>query len=76
MKKNNPPLIEITYRGIRALVKELGPAGMVRFMQQWYPGFGDYSKERHKWLDRHSVAHVADNLRKIRRLRKTGDKQT
>lgn len=32
--------------GIQALKEALGPVGMARFMQQYDPGYGDYTKER------------------------------
>ena len=34
--------------GWRALTERLGPAGAMRFMMQYDPGHGDYSKERHE----------------------------
>lgn len=41
---NNP--LEIRMVGMRALKDALGPVGMVRFMQQYDLGYGDYTKER------------------------------
>jgi len=32
--------------GLDALAKELGPLGMVRFLQQFEGGIGDYTRER------------------------------
>lgn len=37
--------------GIEALTEKLGPVGMVEFMRQFDSGYGDYTKERHEWLD-------------------------
>jgi hypothetical protein len=34
--------------GWKALTERLGPAGAMRFMMQYDPGYGDYSKERHE----------------------------
>lgn len=36
--------------GLEALAKTLGPIGMVRFLQQFETGVGDYTKERALWL--------------------------
>jgi hypothetical protein len=36
--------------GCEALCKSLGPLGMVRFLQQYEMGTGDYTKERDLWL--------------------------
>lgn len=41
---NNP--MEIRMAGMQALKDALGPVGMVRFMQQYDLGYGDYTKER------------------------------
>ncbi len=41
---NNP--LEIRAVGMKALNEALGPVGMVRFMQQYDLGYGDYTKER------------------------------
>ncbi len=38
--------------GIQALAKALGPVGMMKFLQQFDTGSGDYTKERHEWLDK------------------------
>lgn len=41
---NNP--LEIRTVGMQALRDVLGPVGVVRFMQQFDLGYGDYTKER------------------------------
>jgi hypothetical protein len=37
--------------GLDALRRDLGAAGMVRFLQQFEMGQGDYTAERWQWLD-------------------------
>ena len=44
-------LNEIRKRGIEALAKALGPIGMVRFIQSFDLGKGDYTRERFQWLE-------------------------
>lgn len=46
---NNP--FEIRTAGMQALREVLGPVGMVRFMQQFDLGYGDYTKERQNESD-------------------------
>lgn len=41
---SNP--VEIRNVGIKALQEALGPVGMVKFMQQFDMGYGDYTKEK------------------------------
>lgn len=38
--------VEIRNAGMRALQEALGPVGMVKFMQQYDMGYGDYTKEK------------------------------
>ncbi len=41
---------QIRNAGLEALTRELGVEGMVRFLQQFDNGSGDYTKERYDWL--------------------------
>ena len=42
---------EVYQLGIEALAAKLGVAGVSRFLKQIQPLTGDYSVERHEWLD-------------------------
>lgn len=42
---------EIQEAGLEALLERLGPVGMLRFLQQFETGQGDYTQDRHAWLD-------------------------
>lgn len=46
----NDPM-EIRAVGMRVLKEALGPVGMVRFMQQYDSGHGNYTEERKRELD-------------------------
>ena len=61
------PLDKIKHLGIKALVRELGPAGMIRFLQQYETGDGDYSEERHAKLENIDVKTLAAQIRKRRK---------
>ena len=37
--------------GLEALRKRLGRAGMIRFLQQFETGAGDYAVDRRAWVD-------------------------
>jgi hypothetical protein len=50
--------LDINRLGYRALVKELGFDGMVRFLHQFNLGEGDYTQERRQWLDDLSIDDV------------------
>ena len=51
-------LEEIRQTGLRALRERLGRAGMIRFLQQFETGSGDYARERHAWVDRVSLEQL------------------
>lgn len=55
---------EIKQRGYDALIKELGIVGMIRFIQQFEPRSGDYTKERYQWLDKITFEEVVESLKK------------
>ena len=56
---------EIRKAGIDALVKSLGPVGMIRFMQQFEKGKGDYTKEREKLLKNITFEEAIDGMKKL-----------
>lgn len=54
---------QIRVAGLAALTRELGLVGMIRFMQQFETGQGDYSSDRHQWLDQYTVDDIAKMAR-------------
>ncbi|MDR1330271.1 MAG: hypothetical protein LBK23_11800 [Oscillospiraceae bacterium] len=56
-------LIEIRKTGLQALREALGPVGMVRFIQQFENGYGDYTKEKYQQPDR-TVEEIDSMLKK------------
>ena len=56
-------LDEIRRRGVEALLRELGPVGMVRFLQQFDPGEGDYTRDRDRWLPQGDVRTLGAMVR-------------
>ena len=44
-------LTEVRKIGLHALKEALGSAGMVRFIQQYDNGYGDYTKEKYQKPD-------------------------
>jgi hypothetical protein len=50
--------------GFAALVQKLGMAEAVRYVQLYRQGAGDYSRERHGWLDEVSHDQIASLMTK------------
>lgn len=60
---------QIRARGLAALRRELRRAGLVRFLQHFEPGSGDYTRERGELLSELTM----DELRKrVRRAKRNG----
>ena len=53
--------------GLEALCKSLGPIGMVRFLQQYETGTGDYTRERDLWLKDINIESIAMELKNRRK---------
>ena len=53
---------QIRQRGLEALRRELGVTGMIRFLQQFEHGSGDYSRDRHAWVDANSLEDLEREL--------------
>jgi hypothetical protein len=66
---------QIRVAGLAALSRELGLVGMIRFMQQFEMGQGDYSKDRHQWLDKYTVDDIAQMVREKKATYKTRKKK-
>lgn len=50
MNAQHMTLDQIRQAGIDALSQNLGVVGMIRFLQQTEMGWGNYTKDREKWL--------------------------
>ena len=57
---------QIRATGLEVLARELGASGLVRFLQMYEPGQGDYTKNRADILPPDSAAHIADQIRRRR----------
>ena len=56
---------EIIKQGYDALVHSLGITDTIRFIQYFSPGKGDYTKERHQWLDEKTLENVFEEMKEL-----------
>lgn len=63
-------LEQVRLTGLKALSRDLGPVGLVRFLQQFETGHGDYTAERHRWLVESTVQELAQEIEHWRRTAK------
>jgi hypothetical protein len=61
---NNPhqTLAQIRQAGLEVLARHLGPVGMVRFLRHSETGFGNYTEDRHQWLENKDVNTLATEI--------------
>ena len=55
-------LEQVRVAGLQALSRDLGPVGLVRFLQQFETGHGDYTTERHSWLGDPMVRDISQEI--------------
>jgi len=60
-------LEQVRLIGLKALSRDLGPVGLVRFLQQFETGHGDYTVERRRWLTESTVQELAEEIKHQRR---------
>jgi len=58
----------IRQTSLEVLNRELGLIAMIRFLQQYQSGEGDYTKERTQWLDQISLEEILKQVNKRREL--------
>ncbi len=56
---------EIIKQGYDALINSLGVADTILFIQYFSPGKGNYTKERHQWLDKKTLANVLVEMKEL-----------
>ena len=57
--------------GMRALLEKLGPAGMIKFLNLLHSGSGDYTGERHLWLDKLTMEEVINEIKEMNKNKGT-----
>ncbi len=67
MSVRHMTLEQIRLDGLKALASQLGTVGMVRFLQQFETGQGDYSVERRELLGRTDVTTLAERIQQQER---------
>jgi hypothetical protein len=65
-------LNEIRRMGLEALMKRLGPMGMIRFLQQFETGYGDYTAERESWLTEMDMDKLLSHIQQQRQAKAAG----
>ena len=61
---------DVREAGIHVLMESLGPANAIRFLQQFDPGYGDYTAERHKLLGNPTIDELISDVKAYQRSRK------
>jgi len=59
-------LEQIRVVGLEALARELGPTGLIRFLQMFDRGKGNYSEDREEILPQLTAAQIAEQIKNHR----------
>ncbi|MBP0029592.1 hypothetical protein [Roseofilum sp. Guam] len=54
--------VELARKGFKVLVDNLGYVDSVKFLRLFDPGHGDYTAERHQWLDEMSMDDILADI--------------
>jgi hypothetical protein len=65
--------IELNRKGFKSLVNNLGYVDAVRFIHQFDNGNGDYTKERHQWLDKLSRDEILRDIQQRQQMQTEKD---
>lgn len=63
---------QIRAAGIEVLFRELGPVRAIRFLQMFDNGKGDYTAERHEWVDKITMEEALEDIRQLQANRESG----
>ena len=55
-------LNELTHSAIHLLAQEMGIANTMRFLNQFWMGYGDYTKERRQLFDHLSLKDITSEI--------------
>ena len=57
---------QVIEKGYQALIDSLGVVDAIRFIQYFNPGKGDYTKERHQWLEQKSLDDLFQEIEQLK----------
>ncbi len=60
-------LNEINQEALELLTREIGLANTLRFINQFTPGFGDYTEERRQFFGKLTVDDIVEEMKADRR---------
>jgi hypothetical protein len=66
MKTNPRDINTIIKIGVEALIEKLDPIETTLFFRHFNLGYGDYTKERHQWLDDLTPEEIINDIMKMR----------
>jgi hypothetical protein len=66
MNDDQKPIEDILRRGLEVLLRELGTADTLRFLQKYSPGRGDYTQERRELFNHLTVDEIVEQIKKSR----------
>ncbi len=63
-------MVEIQRYGFEILTQNICVVGMLKFTRQFDKGYGDYTKERSKWLNNPSIDNIESEIGQLKNKEK------
>lgn len=60
---------QFEHHALTVLKRELGAYGLARFLRVHHSGSGDYTRDRHQWLEGVSVEDIMSDAQELRASR-------
>ena len=69
MNTEIPTIAEVNRKAEAILMRQLGVANTLRFLNQFNHGSGNYTAERHEWLDALSLDDIIRDIEENRNIK-------
>jgi hypothetical protein len=66
MNASELTLEQVREIGLQSLLRDLGPVGLIRFLQQFETGHGDYTRDRATWLGEPTIEALVQQIQSQR----------
>jgi len=63
LKVNKMTPNQVKISGLHAISAQMGIVGLIRFIQEYEIGYGDYTADRHEWQKNYNVQKIVNKIK-------------
>jgi len=63
LKVNKMTPNQVKISGLHAIRAQMGIVGLIRFIQQYEIGYGDYTADRYEWQKNYNVQKIVNEIK-------------